>query len=144
MRELNESNTVEPGSSGAGGEAGEHASPVGAIDGEEQSSPVGAIDVEDDVYDHASDNNDEANYESAEDAIRAIDLEEPCTSGVAKTPPSISPPVASPCRLSSPATKGFVPETPSSSHFLSRSLVLTAHSESLYVCLVVLMILFYG
>eukprot|EP00439_Symbiodinium_sp_Y106_P000618 s6537_g1.t1 len=84
MRELNESNTVEPGSSGAGGEAGEHSSPVGAIDGEEQSSPVGAIDVEDDVYDHASDNNDEANYESAEDAIRAIDLEEPCTSGVSE------------------------------------------------------------
>lgn len=111
MRELNDNSAVVPESTG-------EASPGDA--------PGEVVVVPDDGYDYATEDNDEVNYASAEDAIRDIDSEEPCTSGAAKTPePLMPPPVASPCRARSPATKGFESETPTSSHFLSRSLVLT-------------------
>ncbi|CAE7357481.1 unnamed protein product [Symbiodinium sp. CCMP2592] len=68
MRELNENNSVDPRSSGSGGEAGE------------LSTQLDVVSVDDD----AANDNDEANYESAEDAIRAIDYEEPCEDRASK------------------------------------------------------------
>ena len=115
MRELNESGSENPGPSGSTSELG----PI-------EEARV----VEADVYVVPEDDDEgEGNQ-----ALQDIDSQA-STSGAAATPsPFRATPVASPCRLSSHLTKGFVDESPRSSHFLSRALVLTQYSKCVCVC----------